>query len=85
MFVQVGVAAAISGLMLSSKLSAATPISGQGLELNALTVVLLGGVAFAGGMGRISGVVAGLFFVGVLHNGLVVTDTSQFLQQVFKD
>jgi ribose/xylose/arabinose/galactoside ABC-type transport system permease subunit len=84
MFIQVGVAAAIGGLMLSSKLSAATPISGQGLELNALTVVLLGGVAFAGGMGRISGVVAGLFFVGVLHDGLVVTDTSQFLQQVFQ-
>jgi ribose/xylose/arabinose/galactoside ABC-type transport system permease subunit len=84
MFIQVGVAAAIGGLMLSSKLSAATPISGQGLELSALTVVLLGGVAFAGGMGRISGVVAGLFFVGVLRDGLVVTDTSQFLQQVFQ-
>jgi ribose transport system permease protein len=28
-------------------------------------------------------VAAGLFFVGVLRNGLVVTDTSQFLQQVF--
>jgi len=83
MFIQVGIAAAISGLMLSSKLGAATPISGQGLELEALTVVLLGGVAFSGGMGRVSGVVAGLFFVGVLRNGLVVTDTSQFLQQVF--
>jgi ribose/xylose/arabinose/galactoside ABC-type transport system permease subunit len=84
MFVQVGIAAAVGGLMLSSKLSAATPISGQGLELSALTVVLLGGVAFAGGVGRISGVAAGLFFVGVLRDGLVVTDTSQFLQQVFQ-
>ena len=82
MFVQVGIASALAGLMLSSKLAAATPITGQGLEINALTVVLLGGVAFAGGIGRISGVVAGLFFVGVLRNGLVVTDTSQFLQQV---
>lgn len=60
-----------------------TPITGQGLEISALTVVLLGGVAFTGGMGRISGVIAGLFFVGVLRNGLVVTGTSQFLQQVF--
>ena len=66
MFVQVGIASALAGLMLSSKLAAATPITGQGLEINALTVVLLGGVAFAGGIGRISGVVAGLFFVGVL-------------------
>jgi ribose/xylose/arabinose/galactoside ABC-type transport system permease subunit len=83
MFIQVGIAAALGGLMLASKLAAATPITGQGLEISALTVVLLGGVAFSGGMGRISGVVAGLFFVGVLRNGLVVTDTSQFLQQVF--
>jgi ribose/xylose/arabinose/galactoside ABC-type transport system permease subunit len=83
MFVGVGVAAAFGGLMLMAKLNAATPQSGQGLELDALTVVLLGGVAFAGGMGRISGVVAGLLFVGVLQNGLVVTGTSEFLQQVF--
>jgi ribose/xylose/arabinose/galactoside ABC-type transport system permease subunit len=83
MFVGVGLAASVGGLMFTSKLAAATPITGQGLEINALTVVLLGGVAFAGGMGRISGVVAGLFFVGALQNGLVVTGTSQFLQQVF--
>ncbi|MDX6585296.1 MAG: ribose transport system permease protein [Solirubrobacterales bacterium] len=83
MFVGVGLAASVGGLMVTSKLAAATPTTGQGLEINALTVVLLGGVAFAGGMGRISGVVAGLFFVGTLQNGLVVTGTSQFLQQVF--
>lgn len=83
MFAIVGAASALGGLMLASKLAAATPITGQGLEINALTVVLLGGVAFTGGMGRVSGVVAGLFFVGALQNGLVVTGTSQFLQQVF--
>lgn len=82
MFVQVGLASSLAGLMLASKLAAATPITGAGLEISALTVVLLGGVAFTGGMGRISGVIAGLFFVGVLRNGLVVTGTSQFLQQV---
>nr|WP_246712783.1 ABC transporter permease [Rhizobium sp. BK399] len=82
MFVQVGVAASLAGLVLASKLAAATPITGQGMEINALTVVLLGGVAFTGGVGRISGVLAGLFFVGVLRNGLVFMGTSQFLQQI---
>jgi ribose/xylose/arabinose/galactoside ABC-type transport system permease subunit len=82
MFVQVGVAASIAGLMLASKLAAATPITGQGMEINALTVVLLGGVAFTGGVGRMGGVLAGLLFVGVLRNGLVFMNTSQFLQQV---
>jgi ribose/xylose/arabinose/galactoside ABC-type transport system permease subunit len=83
MFVGVGAAAALGGLMLTAKLNAATPSAGAGIELDALTVVLLGGVAFAGGAGRVSGVVAGLLFVGVLQNGLVVTGTSQFLQQIF--
>lgn len=83
MFVGVGASSALAGLMLTSKLAAATPISGQGIEISALTVVLLGGVAFAGGGGRLSGVVAGLFFVGALQDGLVITGTSQFLQQVF--
>lgn len=82
MFVQVGIAASLAGLMLASKLAAATPITGQGMEINALTVVLLGGVAFTGGVGRIGGVLAGLLFVGVLRNGLVFMGTSQFLQQV---
>jgi len=52
------------------------------MEINALTVVLLGGVAFTGGIGRISRVVAGLLFVGVLRNGLIFLNTSQFLQQI---
>lgn len=82
MFVQVGVAASIAGLILVAKLASATPITGQGLEITALTVVLLGGVAFTGGVGRISGVLAGLVFVGLLRNGLVFMGTSQFLQQI---
>lgn len=83
MFVYVGVAAAFAGIMLMAKLQAAPPAVGSGIELSVLTVVLLGGVGFAGGTGRVSGVIAGLLFVGVLRNGLVVTGTSQFLQEVF--
>jgi ribose/xylose/arabinose/galactoside ABC-type transport system permease subunit len=82
MFVQVGLAASIAGLILVAKLASATPITGQGLEITALTVVLLGGVAFTGGVGSISGVLAGLIFVGLLRNGLVFMGTSQFLQQI---
>ena len=80
--VLVGAAAGISGFLVVAKLQAATPVLGRGFELAVLTVVLLGGVAFAGGEGRVSGVVAALLIVGVLRNGLVITGTSQFLQQV---
>jgi ribose/xylose/arabinose/galactoside ABC-type transport system permease subunit len=81
-FVYVGVAAALSAILLTAQLQAASPTVGVGLEIQALTVVLLGGVAFTGGVGGVSGVVAGLLFVGVLRNGLVVVGASGFVQQV---
>jgi ribose/xylose/arabinose/galactoside ABC-type transport system permease subunit len=83
MFVYTGMAAAFAAVLLVNRLQAAPPTVGVGMELNVLTVVLLGGVGFAGGTGRISGVIAGLLLVGVLKDGLVITGTSQFLQQVF--
>jgi ribose transport system permease protein len=82
LFVASGVAAAIAGVMLTAKVQSASPVIGSGMELQALTVVLLGGVAFEGGMGRISGVVAGLLFFKVLSNGLVFLQVSPFVQTI---
>ena len=70
----------MAGIMIAGKLNSAPPTIGLSMELTALLVVLIGGVAFEGGVGRISGVVAGLLFIGVLNNGLVVAGVSQFLQ-----
>lgn len=82
LFIASGVAAAIAGVMLTAKVQSASPVIGSGMELQALTVVLLGGVAFEGGMGRISGVVAGLLFFKVLSNGLVFLQVSPFVQTI---
>jgi len=80
LFVLAGLLATTSGVLLTIKLGASPPNVGSGMELRALTVVLLGGVAFVGGVGRISGVVAGLLFVGMLSNGLVIVGVNEFLQ-----
>jgi ribose/xylose/arabinose/galactoside ABC-type transport system permease subunit len=80
LFVLAAVMATAAGVLLSLKLNASPPNVGNGMELRALTVVLLGGVAFAGGVGRISGVIAGLLFVGILSNGLVIVGVNEFLQ-----
>lgn len=80
LFVLAGILASLSGALLAIKLFGSAPNVGNGMELRALTVVLLGGVAFAGGVGRISGIVAGLVFVGVLSNGLVIVGVNEFLQ-----
>jgi ribose/xylose/arabinose/galactoside ABC-type transport system permease subunit len=80
LFIASGASASVAGILLSAKIQAASPTIGSGLEIQALTVVLLGGVAFSGGVGRISSVVAGLLFVGVLRNGLIILGVSPFLQ-----
>lgn len=81
-FIVSGFMAALAGILLTARLTAAPPTVGSGMELNALTVVLLGGVAFEGGSGRISGVIAGLLFVGVLKDGLIILNVSAYLQTV---
>lgn len=80
LFVVTGAAAALAGIMTAGKLFAAPPTLGVGLELNVLLVILIGGVAFEGGAGRVSGVLAGLLFIGALNNGLIIVGVSQFLQ-----
>ncbi|HEY5811939.1 MAG TPA: ribose ABC transporter permease, partial [Terrimicrobiaceae bacterium] len=59
-------------------------LSGKGLEFDVLTACVLGGVSVTGGFGKISNVVAGVLILGVLSNGLVLMDVSQFAQMVIK-
>lgn len=82
LFVVSGAAAAVAGVMLAAKVQSVSPAIGLNMEMEALTVVLLGGVAFAGGAGRMGGVIAGLLFFGVLRSGLVFMQASPFLQTV---
>lgn len=80
MFVVTGVVAALVGLLLGSKLEGMSPNVGVGMEVAALIVVLLGGVAFEGGVGRVSGIVVGLLLYGVLRNGLIIISVPGYLQ-----
>jgi ribose/xylose/arabinose/galactoside ABC-type transport system permease subunit len=73
-----GLAAAVAGLILTSELDGASPSIGQGLELEVLTAILLGGVAFSGGRGSLWGVLFGVLFIGVLQNGLVLLNVGPY-------
>jgi ribose/xylose/arabinose/galactoside ABC-type transport system permease subunit len=53
LYVLVGVTAALAGIALASFMSLGDPLSGDGMELAAILVVLLGGTAFSGGEGRV--------------------------------
>jgi ribose transport system permease protein len=73
-----GLAAAAGGLIITSELDGASISIGIGLELQVLTAILLGGVAFSGGRGSLWGVLFGVFFVGVLDNGLILMNVGPY-------
>jgi ribose/xylose/arabinose/galactoside ABC-type transport system permease subunit len=81
-YVASGFAAAAGGLILTSELDGASPSIGLGLELEVLTAVLLGGVAFSGGRGSLWGVLFGVLFVGVLDNGLILLNVGPYYVNV---
>jgi ribose transport system permease protein len=73
LFVLSGAAAGLAGVMFAARLSSAPSATlGVGFELDVLTAVLLGGVAFDGGRGSIRGVVLGVLFLAILQNGLTI-------------
>ncbi len=73
LYVATGLAAGLAGVMQASRLDSAPSESlGVGFELTALTAILLGGVSFSGGRGNVFGVVLGIWFLGILQNGLTL-------------
>ena len=57
---------------------------GKGLEFDVITCVVLGGVSVNGGVGSMSGVVAGVLIIGSLTNGMILMDVSEYTQMVVK-
>ena len=83
LFVATGAAAGLAGVMLVSRLDGASPGAlALQMEIQALTIILLGGVAVAGGRGRIVGVITAWVFLGVLTNGLTLLNVTPYVQLV---
>jgi ribose transport system permease protein len=67
-----GIAASISGLILTGQTAVGMPQHATGSELDVITAVLLGGTSLAGGKGNILGTLAGVLILGVLYNGFTM-------------
>jgi ribose transport system permease protein len=71
-FVFTGLAAGVSGGLLGLTLQAARPEVGAGYEFSAITAVVVGGISIMGGFGSILRAMAGLVFVQLLTNVMVL-------------
>lgn len=83
-FVLSGLMAGIGGAILSSRLDSGQAATAQGLELDVLTAVVLGGVSIAGGKGKLESVFVGVLIIGILANGMILLNIQHFYQLVIK-
>jgi putative multiple sugar transport system permease protein len=83
-FVNMGVLAALAGMIVTARLNSATPKAGVGFELDVIAAVFIGGASMSGGVGRIVGVVVGALIMGVMNNGMSILGIGIDYQQVIK-
>ncbi|MCY6485196.1 ribose ABC transporter permease [Clostridium aestuarii] len=79
-----GITAAISGIIVTSRIGSASATAGGGYELDAIAAVVLGGTSLAGGEGSIAGTIIGALIIGVLNNGLNLMNVSPYYQLIVK-
>jgi len=84
LFVNMGVLAALAGLVFTGRLNSAGPGAGNLFELDAIAAAFIGGAAVSGGIGTVIGAITGGLIMGVLNNGMslmgIGTDAQQFIK-----
>lgn len=83
-YVNMGVLAALAGLVVAGRLNAATPKAGTNFELDAIAACFIGGASASGGIGTIIGAIIGALVMGVLNNGMSIMGVGIDWQQAIK-
>ncbi|MFV0379454.1 MAG: multiple monosaccharide ABC transporter permease [Anaerorhabdus sp.] len=84
MFVNMGVLAAIGGIIFAARLNSATATAGAGFEMDAIAACYIGGASAYGGVGTILGAVLGALVMGLLNNGMSIMGIGIDWQQAIK-
>ncbi|WP_437613842.1 multiple monosaccharide ABC transporter permease [Sorangium sp. So ce834] len=69
-FVNMGVLAAVAGIIFAGRLNQAGPTAGINFELDAIAAAFIGGAAVQGGVGKVAGAITGGLIMGVINNGM---------------
>ncbi|WP_230987381.1 ABC transporter permease [Allorhizobium terrae] len=83
LFVLTGLMSGIAAVCLTSRLGSTRPSIAQGWELEAVTMVVLGGVSILGGSGTIGGVVIAAFVMGLVTFGLGLLNVPGIVMSIF--
>jgi putative multiple sugar transport system permease protein len=83
-FVNMGVLAAVAGIIFSSRSNGAQPGAGNMFELDAIAAAFIGGAAVTGGVGTVIGAVVGGLIMATMSNGMQLMGIEQPIQSVVK-
>jgi ribose transport system permease protein len=75
-----GLMSAVAALFLASRILSIDPIGGNGLELDSIAAVVIGGASLFGGRGSIVGTLFGVFIMVFIRNGLNLLNVSPYWQ-----
>ena len=83
-FANMGMLAALAGLVFAARLNTATPKAGLAFELDVIAAVFIRGASMSGGVGKVIGAVVGALIMGVMNNGMSIVGVGIDWQQVIK-
>jgi ribose transport system permease protein len=83
-FVIGGLMAALAGIIYASRLFSATPLAGQGYELDAIASTVIGGTSVSGGEGSVIGTLVGVLLLNVVSNMFNLLGIQVYIQYLIK-
>jgi putative multiple sugar transport system permease protein len=83
-YANMGFLSAIAGIVFAGRLNSASPLAGQGFELDAIAACFIGGASASGGVGTVFGAIIGGLIMGILNNGMSIMGINVFWQQIVK-
>lgn len=83
-FALLGLLCGMAGLLQGARAMAATAQLGEGLELDAIAAVVVGGTPLTGGVGSIQGTILGALIITILSNGMNIVGLDPYFQNIVK-
>lgn len=83
-FANMGMMAALAGIVYSARINCASPTAGDGFEMDAIAACFIGGASSSGGIGTVTGAIIGGLVMGVLNNGMSIVGVGTDWQKTIK-